>query len=190
MQSVAETVPDVIVPPGNLQVVLEAWFQALDTACAEADPGAGARTTELANLSVLKRVYAAIFAGDLAVWRSLCQPDMRLEIVGTPAVPFVGTWTGLESVISATQRNFALLEQQSVQMESVVAQGDKLVVIAQEAGIYRLTGLPYDTRWVHEFRFRDGRIASCREIFDGAGVLMALQPASVPPGGRQGPQFV
>ena len=81
-------------------------------------------------------------------------------------------------------------KQQSVQMESVVAQGDKLVVIAQEAGIYRLTGLPYDTRWVHEFRFRDGRIASCREIFDGAGVLMALQPASIPPGGRQGPQFV
>jgi ketosteroid isomerase-like protein len=181
---------DIVLPTGPLRAVLEAWFLAIDSAYAEADCASGARTLELANLAALKRVYTAIFTGDLAIWRAACQPDMRLEILGTPAVPFVGSWTGLDNVIAATLRNFALLEQQSVQIETVLAQGDKLVVVAHETGLYRLTGVPYDTRWIHEFRFRDGRVASCREFFDGAGVLAALQPASILPREGKKSQFV
>ena len=48
---------------------------------------------------------------------------------------------------------------------SVVAQGDTVVLFAEERGKVRTNGSPYLLRWVQLFTFRESKIARLRGVF-------------------------
>lgn len=174
----------------QMEAAIQDWRRQLDAAFHRDDPLAGQKSDELNRLRVVQRLYEVLLLGGRDQWAEVCHPDFFLEIIGPKIIPFVGKWTGLEEVIDAVRRNFAFLEQQYVEINTVIAQGDKLIVIAQEQGIYRMTGKPYSTHFFHCFFFRDGKLAGCREFLDGLRLAEAISLPAKPPELAGGAQFI
>jgi len=130
---------------------------------------------EAANVRSVQGQYEAIIRGDFAAFAGTLAEDVEMEIVGPPSVPFVGRWHGREEVVAAVQRNFSWLEDQQPEVQSVVAQGDTVVVVARERGRFRATGDTYDMHWVQVFTFADGKLVRFRQVFDSAPLLAAVR---------------
>ncbi|HLA63580.1 MAG TPA: nuclear transport factor 2 family protein [Rhodothermales bacterium] len=135
------------------------------------DADAKAKAAEAANVQTVERLYAAIVEG--TGLSGLCTPDVEFEIVGPPGVPMAGRHVGLAAVEAAAKSNFALLEEQRPVIESVIAQGDEVVVFIQETGRFRPTGRPYKMLAIQHFTVRRGRIVRFRELCDNAVLLEA-----------------
>lgn len=164
-----------------IEAAVRDWSRQLDSAFHRDDPHAGQKTEELNKLRVIQRLYGVLLLGDKNAWAEVCHHDFCLEIVGPKIVPFVGKWTGIGEVIDAVRRNFAFLEQQFVEINTVIAQGDKLIVIGFEQGIYRMTGKPYATHFFHCFFFCEGKLAMCREYIDGLRLAESMSLPTNPP---------
>ena len=95
-----------------------------------------------------------------------------MEFVGPPHAPFVGRWRGREEAARAVRDNFSQVEEQRPEIRTVVAQGDVVVVVAQERGRFR-DGRPYETHWVQLFTFRDGKLARFIQICDNSTLIEA-----------------
>ncbi|HEX4609588.1 MAG TPA: nuclear transport factor 2 family protein [Urbifossiella sp.] len=89
---------------------------------------------------------------------------MRPSIRPRTPIPFAGSWSGKELVLGAIRDNFSLVEDQHPVVESVVAQGDSVVVLFDESGRVRATDRPYRVRCVQVFTFRDGRLARMQQV--------------------------
>ena len=124
------------------------------------DPDAAARPVESGNVRRLLEMYAAVV--------ERMTDDIVMTITGPPGHPFNGRWVGRTAVLEALGRNFAMVDEQDVQIVSVVAQGETVIVIARERGRYRPSGEPYEGEWAQVFGFRDGRLEAMREIFSVA----------------------
>jgi ketosteroid isomerase-like protein len=116
-------------------------------------------------VSLLEQQYRAIGEGRFATtfYDSLAE-DVELEILGPPDCPFLGRWTGRDQVYAAVERNFGLIETQLPLIESVVAQGDTVVVIGRETGRYREPAAEYRVAWVQVMTFAGGRIQRLQEF--------------------------
>jgi len=71
------------------------------------------------------------------------------------------------------RNNFAQVEDQQSKIQSVVAQGDIVVVVAYERGRLRQLGRHYEVHWERIFTFREGKVARFRQICDSAALLDA-----------------
>jgi ketosteroid isomerase-like protein len=159
---------------------VNAFIDDLHRAFHEDDANAAAKDAEAANVRRLQEQYRALARGDFPTFLSCFADDIEMEIIGPDDVPFVGRWSGKQQVAEAVRRNFALVEEQRPKVQTLVAQGDLLVLIAREQGRFRATGRAYDIHFVQVFTFRDGKVAQFRQIFDSAPLLDATrQPAGV-----------
>jgi ketosteroid isomerase-like protein len=159
------------------QTAIEQMIDRLRHAFEEGDPGAPAKQTEAANVKQVQDQYRALARGDFAAFVESLADDIELEIIGPTEVPFVGRWSGRATVVEAVRTNFALMEDQRPEIQSVVAQGDTVVLVAREQGRYRPTGRAYDLHWVQVFTFRDGKLSRMREFFDSAVMLETVSAA-------------
>jgi ketosteroid isomerase-like protein len=125
----------------------------------DADEEAQAR-----HVAILQDVFAAIGRGDFDAMADACCDDVELDIAGPPSVPFVGVWKGRDDVVAAIRRNFAMLEGQRPEIESLSAQGDHVILILRERGRYIATGAAYSWRAAQVFTFDGGKIRRIREI--------------------------
>jgi ketosteroid isomerase-like protein len=157
------------------QTAIEQMINRLRHAFEEGDPEAPAKQTEAANVEQVQDQYRALARGDFPAFVEKLADDVELEIVGPPEVPFVGRWRGRATVAEAVRTNFALLEDQRPEIQSVVAQGDTVVLVAREQGRYRPTGRAYDLHWVQLFTFRDGKVSRVREFFDSAAMVETVR---------------
>src|SRR3954447_16933339 len=144
--------------------VVAHFIERLDHAFQEGDPRATEKTTEKDNVKLLQEQYRAVVRGDVAAFAAALADDIELDIFGGPDLPFAGSWKGREEVLKAVARNFSLLEDQRPEVESVVAQGDTVVVFARERGRFKATGREYEIRWAQWFTFRDGLVSRVREL--------------------------
>jgi uncharacterized protein len=150
--------------------VLQRFITDLDTAFRDGDDDVDVKQAETRNVNLLREQYEALARGDLDAAADQYHDDVELEITGPPSVPFLGSWRGRSDVKDAARRNFAMLDAQSPELHSVVAQGDTVVVVAHERGRLRATGVPYSIHWVHIITFRDGKVLRMREIVDGYAI--------------------
>lgn len=97
--------------------------------------------------------------------------EITLEIVGSPDTPMAGSTQGRQQVIEPLENNFAQVEEQQPEIQSVVAQGNTVVVIRRVRGRFRPTGRTYDLHWMHQYTFEGGKIIRMRELFDSAALL-------------------
>ena len=155
------------------------FIDSLRTAFEAGDDQAVHKDIESRNVTELQGHYQAIARGDFAAVLALFADDIEFEIIGPPAIPFVGRWRGKEQVAQAIKNNFALVENQQPEVQELVAQGDTVIVVARERGLYRPTGRPYDVHWVQVYTFRDGKLVRFREYFDSSAMIDAVcAPAS------------
>jgi ketosteroid isomerase-like protein len=146
------------------------FIGSLDTAFQDNDARVAEKTTEAANVALLQELYRVIARGDFAQLPPLFAADIVMEIVGPAQVPFVGQWQGAEQVANQIASNFAHLEDQHPTIHSLVAQGDMIVVQAQEKGRLKATGQSYHLHWVQTFTFQNGKLQRFREVFDSGSL--------------------
>jgi ketosteroid isomerase-like protein len=155
-------------------VVLQ-FIERLENAFHEGDPHATHKTAEKDNVKFLQEQYRALVRGDVAAFAAALAGDVELDVFGGPDLPFAGRWKGRDEVLKAIARNFSLLEDQQPEVESVVAQGDTVVVFARERGRFKSTGREYDIRWAQWFVFRDGLLFRMRELAEEGPLVAAAR---------------
>ncbi len=138
----------------------------LTTAFHDGDSQAAHKQLERYNVERLMQFYAAVARHDFSAAAAFLADNVSLEILG--AIPFAGEWNGRDQVSAAIQANFALVDEQQPEIQSVTAQGDTVVVVARELGLYKPTARRYDVHWVQIITFAGGKIVRAREIADNA----------------------
>lgn len=128
------------------------------------DPEATAKPSEAGNVQLLQSIYQAIIDEDYEFFANMLAEDVDLEIIGTPSVPFLGSWQGRSQVAAAVRSNFGALDEQAPELLSVIAQGDTVVISGRERGRYKATGQGYDVQWVQFNIFEDGKLIRARQL--------------------------
>jgi ketosteroid isomerase-like protein len=146
------------------QTSVARFIDRLHDAFQEGDEAADGKVTEAGNVRRLQEQYRAIARGDFAPVIASMAQDIELELHGPADLPINGSWRGLAEVTAALQRNFASLAEQQAEILSVVAQGDTVVLFAEERGKVRASDTPYHLRWVQLFTFRDDKIVRVRGV--------------------------
>jgi ketosteroid isomerase-like protein len=144
--------------------VMVAFINRLPEAFHEGDAGATAKDVESENVRLLQSVYQAIARGDIQAFMEMLAEDIDLEIVGPLTVPFLGSWHGRRQVTEAVRTNFAMVQDQQPELQSVVAQGDTVVAVGRERGRYCETGQEYDVQWVQFHTFKGGMLSRIRQL--------------------------
>lgn len=145
-----------------------AYVNALDTLFRDGDPLVQAKDAEAANVGRMQALVQAFGRGDIAAAGDFFADDIVLEIVAPESVPFVRSARGRDDVLAATIANFQMVEAQAPVLEAVVAQGDTVVLLLREAGVWRADGTPYNLRGVHRYRFAGEKLTLVEEfIFEG-----------------------
>jgi ketosteroid isomerase-like protein len=117
---------------------------------------------ETGDQVVLHSAYDAVIRGDFDALGELVTEDVELSICGFGALD--GTWRGRNDVIAATRRNFAELESQQPEIESILRHGNCIAVLLRESGVFRSSGQAYSVRGVQWFTFSDGKIEKIDQI--------------------------
>jgi ketosteroid isomerase-like protein len=149
-----------------VRIVQPNFFDAVVTAFHAGDPNVGQKQVESERVHCVQLLYHAIARGAFAEVLQLTTPDFVLEIVGPPQSQLVGRWQGHEEILTTLARNFSYFAEQSPHIDTVVAQGDTVVVIARESGKVKASGASYNVQWVQIFTFVSDRIAKVCQIFD------------------------
>ncbi|WP_406694994.1 nuclear transport factor 2 family protein [Singulisphaera sp. Ch08] len=140
------------------------FIEQLPLAFRKGDSKVTIKEVEADNLRLLQANYQAIALGDFETFEEMLAEDVDFEILGPLTVPFLGSWQGRKQVAEAVRNHFAMLEEQCPELESVVAQGDTVVVSGRERGRYKETGHDYDVQWVQFHTFFEGKLIHMRQL--------------------------
>ena len=158
---------------GMAQISDGTFFEQISEAFKANDSEIETKRREAAHVRVIQLLFHAIARGAFEESLELMTDDFQLEIFGPPHLPFNGVWQGKEVVLQAMKENFSQVEDQRPAVESVVAQGDVVIITAREIGRVRKTGTQYDVRWMQEYTFSDGKMTRVRELIDGSADFAA-----------------
>lgn len=152
---------------------IQRFIEDLGIAFFSGDTEVERKTIEAGNVARLQTLYAFVADGDLNSFVDELHPEIEYENVGPEDIPFVNEAYGPEEVGDALAHNFSLLEDQKPVVNSVIAQGDSVVVFASEEGRFRETGSEYQLQWVQQFTFLDRKLIKFRQVLDSATLMKA-----------------
>ena len=150
------------------QPIVHQFIDRLGHAFAEDDDNAAAKVVESTNIGRMQEQYRAIAHGDFAAFLDTLADDISMEFVVRRMCRSPAAGEAATRRARPCENNFAQVEDQQPEIQSVVAEGDIVVVVAYERGRHRQSGRPYQVHWVQIFTFRDGKVARFRQICDSA----------------------
>lgn len=125
------------------------------------------------NVAALRTGYAAFASRDVPLVLAVLDPDVRW--VETAGGPFAGTFVGPEDVAAGVfGRVAAEWAEFHVEPEEYIASGSSVAVLGTYRGTYRTTGKAMTARFVHVYRFREGRVVRYESVDDSAMLNSAL----------------
>lgn len=144
-------------------------------AIAPAATPASAAETAASPKSTVQALYAAFGAGDMAKIMSLIAPDATWTYYAPKdMLPFAGTYKGRDGVAAFFANDAKYVEVKGNDVNELIAEGDKVVVLGQEHGVVRATGKAFDARWTHVFTVKNGQITGFEETIDSAAIYQAF----------------
>lgn len=111
---------------------------------------------------VIPELFAAIARGDFDSMRQYLTDDAELIISGVAGMD--GSWSGRDSVIDATRRNFGLVAEQRPIIERQLTAGDTTAILFRETGVGKATRQPYSVRVSMWITTRGGQVCRVEEI--------------------------
>ena len=126
------------------------------------------------NLEVVRRGYEAFGRGDLDAMLKLYSPDAEWVTPGPPELPLAGTRRGPAEIAQFFGLLNELIEVQSFEVRTFVADGDHVVVLGFESSRFKPTGKVISFDWAHVFTLEDGRIVRFQDYYDTAAVVAEL----------------
>src|SRR5687767_7372998 len=147
----------------------------LQSAFFEGDENVVEKSEEAENVRRVEEVFRIIARKDFDSLKSILADNITLEIIGSSSTPWAGVTQGLQKVIEQLRNNFAQIEEQQEEIQTVVAQGDTVIVVGKEKGRFRPTGRKYELHWMHQYTFKQGKIVRMRELLDSAALLDVIK---------------
>jgi ketosteroid isomerase-like protein len=130
------------------------------------------------NTDLIKSLYAAFYRGDIPGLLEICAPDVDWEypmLKEAPQVPFSGRRHGRDDVRRYFEAVPIAEEVLEFQQHDNVAQGDRVLVLGTSRGKARSTGRIWETRFVHAFTIRAGKVQTFEAYFDTAAAVEAYR---------------
>jgi ketosteroid isomerase-like protein len=128
------------------------------------------------NKQVVQRVYDAFGKGDIESILGNLTDDFIWNVPG-PA-PFAGRRTGLDGMRQFFQQLASSVEIEQFDVNEILADGDKVVVLGKEREKIRATGNIFETEFVHVYTLRGGKLAHGQVFADTAASAAAWGESS------------
>lgn len=113
---------------------------------------------------IVSDVYKRFSEGDLAGFLALCADDIEWVVNGPATLEKCSTFKGRGGV----QQFLSILgdswEFSSFSPRQFIAEGNTVVVLGEETGSDKKSGIPFENRWAHIFDVHDGKIVRFREF--------------------------
>jgi len=115
-------------------------------------------------LEVVKDVYYRFAEGDIAGFLSLCAGNIEWVVNGPPTLNKCRTFKGRGGVQEFLNVLGDSWEFSAFSPREFLTDGPAVVVLGEEKGRDKKSGIPFANRWVHVFDVRDGQIIRFREF--------------------------
>lgn len=122
-------------------------------------------------IDVVRRVYAALAAGDLEALAELTDPGV--EIFQSERLPYGGYHRGLAGLQTFLGGVQTALDSQ-IEVGQLFVAGDRVVQIGRSRGTARATGAAFDVPEVQIWKVYDGRILGLTVYLDDSALVAAL----------------
>jgi ketosteroid isomerase-like protein len=129
------------------------------------------RTTDIEELELVRRFYAAFNEGDLDAVMALC--DESIEYVNPPDAAEAGTRVGCSAVRRALEGLADGFEEFRCQIEEIARSGDTVLVVARSTGRGRSSGIPFNEVQGHLLAVEGGRVTRFQWFRDIAAARAA-----------------
>lgn len=116
------------------------------------------------NKDVIRRVYDAYQRGDIDAILAELTDDFEWNAPG--GAPFSGFRHGRDQMRELFQEMKRWVRIDQMDVDDIVADGDKVVVIGRQRVTVLETGRHYETPWAHIYTMRGGKIASGLALSD------------------------
>lgn len=138
-----------------------------------------------ANIEFVRGLYQAFIEGRIDAVLAGCAEDIVWECVGNPAhVPHAGRFSGRDGVARFFDKVGGTYEFQLFSPDRFYAAGDRVICLGHIETTAKATGRRADSRFVHLFLIRNGRVAEFLEFADTASIAIGAgtlcEPAKVP----------
>jgi len=131
---------------------------AMRPAFVDGDEESDAKVVEHQNVRTFERVAKALAEERFHEVAPLVTDDIEFAWFGPPDLPFTRRGRGAPLLLGAIEQLFYKMESQAPLVQFLVAQGDRVVMIAEERGIFKDSRQPYYWKMAQACRFREGRI--------------------------------
>ncbi|MCK9816478.1 nuclear transport factor 2 family protein [Pseudomonas sp. MAFF 302046] len=126
------------------------------------------------NLALIKSTYEGANSQENAKnTAAALAPDARwTEAAG---FPLAGTYVGFDAIVENVFKRLASdWEGFAFNVESYVAQGDKVFAYGNYSGVFKATGRPMNARVAHLWTLKDGKVTHFEQFVDSHTVQLAM----------------
>lgn len=142
--------------------MLQAFADQLSPALKMFDLNVAEKAPEQANVGVIQAFYEALARGDFDATHYYLWDEIEFELYGVEPLPYLIKAKGLGEVMVGLRQNLASTEWTTINIETLVAQGEQVVLIVTEAGHYRQTKDPFHRRSVLEYHLYQQKLLRFR----------------------------
>jgi hypothetical protein len=148
-----------------MSLPMESQFsQSLQTAFENGDGELANKQLEQENLSFLQKIIEALLRGDLDLFANYFSDSAEMEIFCPEQFGFIKRAKGRDEIKNAVAYNFSVLEDQQTELITVVAQGNEIILVGQEKGIFRDSKKSYDIYFMQQYTITDDFLRHIRQI--------------------------
>ncbi len=120
------------------------------------------------NVATTKRIYAAVPAGELEVVLGLLDPEVRIQYIGTDAIPYAGDFHGIDGATDFFTRVGTAAEVVSMEPRLFITEGDHVAVWGELVLKAHHSGREFASEFAHIITLRDGRWLHFRDFANSA----------------------
>lgn len=128
----------------------------------------------MSNADIVKRAYDAFNRKDFDGLAAMLAADCSWNVAGPADIPWAGHYEGPEQVNDYARRLTDRVHFRTFSTDSMVEQGDTVVVCGSEKAEVVGTGKEYVNLFAHVFALQDGKIRFFQEYGDTADIEKAL----------------
>ncbi|MDX2167810.1 MAG: nuclear transport factor 2 family protein [Deltaproteobacteria bacterium] len=136
---------------------------------AQHDAAAAAKSVESRHVATLGAIFTALAHGDFDTAFTYLTPDTSYMLTAAGPICFQMAGEGRSAVQDGMRTNFGAVAYDEIAVDTLVAQGDVIVIIARQRGRWRASGVAFDERIMLEYLFAGEQVKRYRGwILSGA----------------------
>jgi uncharacterized protein len=124
-------------------------------------------------IAVVEAAYAAPDEDDIPAFLAFFDSDGEVQYPGGGLLPYGGSWLGIDAIARFLDMHDETEEIQVFERRAIVASESSVYVRGLFQGRSKITGVVWETDWIHLFDIGDGHIRRWQAFFDSAAAVWA-----------------